>query len=231
LEILDEIPFSEWEFWEMHYISLYKSWGFNLVNGTKGGEGADEIMAMKIAQSLKGHKQSQSSINKRLASRRKRQEKTGSWSKPGTYEKIKAVREKNNSYKSIWTSELKAKQSNSIKEAYKKGTKVLSGGVLTPKLGKLNGVSRSVVQYDLRGNKIREWESAKQAGESLGLFGRGCGSAIISCCKLKGLSSKGFIWLYKESEVTPREVIKKIEERKEFVKQNMRAKQSLRWNA
>jgi hypothetical protein len=186
---------------------------------------------MKIAQSLRGHKQSQETIDKRLTSRQEHKKKTGSWSKPGTYEKIKAVREKNNSYKSIWTSELKAKQSNSIKEAYKKGTKVLSGGVLTPKLGKLNGVSRSVVQYDLRGNKIREWESAKQAGESLGLFGRGCGSAIISCCKLKGLSSKGFIWLYKESEVTPREVIKKIEERKEFVKQNMRAKQSLRWNA
>ena len=41
VEILDEIDFSEWEFWEKYYISLYKSWGFNLVNGTPGGDGGD----------------------------------------------------------------------------------------------------------------------------------------------------------------------------------------------
>lgn len=28
-----------WEFWEQHYISLYKSWGFKLCNHTNGGEG------------------------------------------------------------------------------------------------------------------------------------------------------------------------------------------------
>jgi len=39
LEILDEVEISEWEFWERHYICLIKSWGFNLVNGTDGGEG------------------------------------------------------------------------------------------------------------------------------------------------------------------------------------------------
>jgi len=39
LEILDEVEISEWEFWEKHYICLIRSWGFNLVNSTKGGEG------------------------------------------------------------------------------------------------------------------------------------------------------------------------------------------------
>jgi group I intron endonuclease len=39
LEILDEVPESEWPFWERYYISLYKSWGFNLMNGTLGGDG------------------------------------------------------------------------------------------------------------------------------------------------------------------------------------------------
>jgi len=38
LEIIDEVLCSEWQFWEKHYISLYKSWGFNLTNQTPGGE-------------------------------------------------------------------------------------------------------------------------------------------------------------------------------------------------
>jgi hypothetical protein len=38
LMILDEVPIKEWEFWEIHYISLCKSWGFRLTNMTNGGE-------------------------------------------------------------------------------------------------------------------------------------------------------------------------------------------------
>lgn len=39
LNIIDEVPKEEWSFWEKHYISLYKSWGFKLTNGTDGGDG------------------------------------------------------------------------------------------------------------------------------------------------------------------------------------------------
>ncbi len=38
IAIIDEIPISEWEFWERHYISLFKSWGFRLLNVNGGGE-------------------------------------------------------------------------------------------------------------------------------------------------------------------------------------------------
>lgn len=38
VQIIDEVLFSEWQFWEMHYISLYKSWGFDLTNHTGGGD-------------------------------------------------------------------------------------------------------------------------------------------------------------------------------------------------
>lgn len=38
-EILDIVNDIEWEFWERHYISLYKSWGFKLTNMTDGGDG------------------------------------------------------------------------------------------------------------------------------------------------------------------------------------------------
>lgn len=39
IEVVDVISTDEWEFWEQHYISLYKSWGFKLTNLTKGGGG------------------------------------------------------------------------------------------------------------------------------------------------------------------------------------------------
>jgi len=39
IEVIDIVSLYEWEFWEQHYISLYKSWGFNLTNLTKGGRG------------------------------------------------------------------------------------------------------------------------------------------------------------------------------------------------
>lgn len=38
IEVLDIVPDDEWMFWEIFWISQIKSWGFNLVNGTLGGE-------------------------------------------------------------------------------------------------------------------------------------------------------------------------------------------------
>lgn len=43
LFILEEVAISEWQFWEQYYISLYKSWNFDLINMTVGGEGGDTI--------------------------------------------------------------------------------------------------------------------------------------------------------------------------------------------
>lgn len=45
--IIDIVPENEWAFWEKHYISLYSSWGFDLTNGTLGGEGVVATMEVK----------------------------------------------------------------------------------------------------------------------------------------------------------------------------------------
>ena len=50
MECVDEVPLSEWVFWEQHYISLYKSWGFKLVNLTIGGDGT---LGYRYSQELK----------------------------------------------------------------------------------------------------------------------------------------------------------------------------------
>jgi hypothetical protein len=39
INVIDEVPTSDWKFWEKHYISLFKSWGFKLNNINNGGGG------------------------------------------------------------------------------------------------------------------------------------------------------------------------------------------------
>ena len=39
IHLLDEVSSDGWEFWERFYISLFRSWGFNLTNSTPGGDG------------------------------------------------------------------------------------------------------------------------------------------------------------------------------------------------
>src|SRR6185437_14668181 len=41
IELINEVPEDNWEFWEKFYIGLFMSWGFRLTNMTKGGEGCN----------------------------------------------------------------------------------------------------------------------------------------------------------------------------------------------
>ena len=59
IEEIDEVLMDEWQFWEQHYISLYKSWGFKLTNLTFGGEGTfgykfSEECKLKMSKIQKG---------------------------------------------------------------------------------------------------------------------------------------------------------------------------------
>ena len=55
IELIDEVPKCDWEFWERHYIKLFKSCGAKLYNGTDGGNG---ILTQRLFDSKKGQKQS-----------------------------------------------------------------------------------------------------------------------------------------------------------------------------
>lgn len=39
LHIIDEVSISDWKFWEIYWISQFRTWGFDLTNLTDGGEG------------------------------------------------------------------------------------------------------------------------------------------------------------------------------------------------
>ena len=56
---------------------------------------------------------------------------------------------------------------------------------------------KSVLQYDLKGNFIKQWIGIKNASEILKING----SDIGECCRNKRKTAGGYIWRFKESEV------------------------------
>lgn len=75
--LLDEVEHNSWDFWERHYISLYRSWGFNLTNANFGGDGVMQYMRhtpeakLKIGAAGKGRVKSPETIAKIVETRRK----------------------------------------------------------------------------------------------------------------------------------------------------------------
>lgn len=39
IQVIDIVPIEEWVFWEIYWISQMKTWGFDLINYTNGGDG------------------------------------------------------------------------------------------------------------------------------------------------------------------------------------------------
>lgn len=70
IELVHECPIEEIDFWESHYISLYRSWGFDLKNLTLGGQsgGPPSLESrIKMRNAKLGTKQSPETIKKRSA--------------------------------------------------------------------------------------------------------------------------------------------------------------------
>ena len=63
------------------------------------------------------------------------------------------------------------------------------------KLGKPTLKQKPVLQYDLEGNFIREWEKIKYACEALDKINNT--SSITSCCKGRQKTAFGYVWKYK----------------------------------
>lgn len=71
-----------------------------------------------------------------------------------------------------------------------------------------------VMQFDTKGNYIKTWNSITQAVEGVG--GKGSGSWLISCCKNKAYTYKGYCWIYKSDFTTFDEVKSNILNKKEL---------------
>lgn len=83
-------------------------------------------------------------------------------------------------------------RSENMKHAVKMGLINFKDRKQVDRSGALNPMAKSVIQYDLTGNKIQEYETLTKAAQSVG----GCRVAIRNCAEGKTKKSSGYIWRY-----------------------------------
>lgn len=182
---IDFVPLSEFAFWERHYISLFKSWGFTLMNLTDGGEGIfgykfDEESKLKISRSksmdvyevdencnIVNHFESTADaaifygINKSAIQRNLSGKNKSCHSKVFTYN-VESL--DSNEIKSIF---------DTMKSRHKRG----------------------VLQYDKDWNLISEYDSIFSAAKTVGVKND---SKIGEACLNKNKTCYGYRWAFKQ---------------------------------
>jgi group I intron endonuclease len=182
LYIIDKVPENEWEFWEQYYIRECEIIGFKLTNGTRGGDGnhnpSNEVRE-KISSSLLNYFREHNAWNKG---------KTGiSFGYPkgksrSTQDAFLNSKRKRELYKSRKPWNFGKKMSLEQREKLS-----ISRSGISP-------IKRKIVQYDLSGNKLCEWECMRDAINTLGLSRK-----TLKKCLIGRFENDGkFIWKYKE---------------------------------
>jgi len=172
--ILDEVEFREESFWEKHYISLYRSWGFKLTNATSGGEGTVGL--------------------KRTVETRAKM------SKPKTLDG-KKVLEWLFEHKAVRFSCLpeaynKCRRNTNIKWSLETFRKLVKKTNLIVVDQKHVRSTQRVLQYTIDNKLVKEWVDIKQVA----LHYETNFSTIAAACSKLGSSSYGFKWCYKKDQ-------------------------------
>ena len=179
LEVIDKCgdDKEEWKFWEGHYISLFKSWGFKLTNANlKGGGGPTSY-----------------SEKSKLKMRKPR--------KPGTGEKISKALKANNHSK-YYTPEIRQHLSNVLKGRPKPFTPEHLTNV---SLANLLTQGKLIECYDLNGNFIKEFPCLREAQiwlieqklSNSKNISNNVSKQIKDCCVGRQKTCHGYKWKYK----------------------------------
>lgn len=77
---------------------------------------------------------------------------------------------------------------------------------------------KSILQYSLEGNFIKEWSNISKAALSLN---KKLGAAIVENCSKKRKSAYGFIWRYKENPLEKNFIYKKYKSNKPIIQYDL----------
>lgn len=144
--------------------------GYNLKDGGFGGGGFSEETLKKMSESRKGKKQSEETIRKRFENMRG--ENHPNYGKPLSEDVRQKVSDSKKGEKHhIYGKHLTEEHKEKIKTS-------------------LNG--QRVVQYDLRKNLIKIWDSMGEIERELGISK----ANVSACCRGKLRTAGGFIWEY-----------------------------------
>jgi len=197
--IIDCVEEKEWQFWEIHYISYFKSIGCRLTNGTKGGDqppstkGRKHSEESKIKMSLTKKGKKIPWLNKGFRSEKHKNNLSMSL-------KGRKSEKKGKKYEEIYGLEKADKLKNKLKKIHKG----LFSGKNHPMYGRhhteetKNRLSefftKKVIQKDLNNNVIQKFKSIKDASEKTGIS-----ECVIKYnCQGKNKKIKNFKWEYGE---------------------------------
>ena len=210
INVIDEVPQEEWEFWEQYWISQLRCWGFSLTNLTTGGYGGNgyrhtKKSKQKMRKSKLGNKLSKEHKLKISKSVKQKFIEDPGYNRSGNNLKKEIGKEllynlyiKENlsipkiskilgfGEKKIWDS-LKENNISKPKEVWKKQLST------QPK--------KVVLQYDLSGKFIKDWLGLDIIQSELGINK----SNIANCCRGISKSAGNYIWRYKDEfiEINP----------------------------
>ena len=194
ISIIDIVPTDDWQFWEQYWIEQFKQWGFNLTNIAKGGYDNSYNRSDKTKKKMRDSK-----LGKPLSEEQK--------------EKI------SKSVKEDWKNNPREVEKYIIITKEELFQRYIIENLSMPKLSKLFGCSKAtifrnlhehgikkgkevwikqlstnpkkvVLQYDLKGNLIKEWSSLSEI--DLGILN------ISNCCLGRAITAGGYIWRYKD---------------------------------
>jgi len=191
IEQLDSCNFDNWKQLEQYWIAQFRAWGFNLVNLTNGGEGAigyKHTEKQKLNNSLR---------NKGKIISQETRDKI-SKNKKGIKHSEKTKKKLSQSHIGILNSEKTRKKisdGNRGKtvsvESRQKISKALKGK--KKKFKERDGKKKAILQYDLNGNFIKEWESITIAANETNILHTSISNNLKNLSKTAGK----FIWKYK----------------------------------
>ena len=198
VSILDEVPIDEWEYWEKYWIEQFKNWNFRLTNISEGGRGPNgyrhnKKSKKKMRQLKLGTKLSEEHKNKISKSGKKYHKDNPSYNMKG--KNIRIYINKNLLYDLYITQNLSMPQiSKKLNISEKKIFDNLHHYDIKKEDGwwlsdLSNKYKKPVLQYDLKGNLIKEWDGIVDIKSKL-KFNT---SNIASCCRGLIKSSNNFI--------------------------------------
>jgi hypothetical protein len=204
IEVIDEVPEGEWQFWEQYWIEQFRQWGFNLTNLTIGGQGGNGYKhtsdsKKKMRKSKLGSKLPELQKKKISDSIKKLAKLNPNYNRSGN--NIKREIDKELLYKLYITENLSTtKIANKLKFSKKKiWDSIQEHGIYKDKeiwKEQLSSKPKKVVlQYDLGGKLVKEWNCLVDISKELG-FNK---SNIANCCRGIGVSVSGYIWRYKDN--------------------------------
>jgi len=194
IELIEEVNIQEWKTWECFWIEQFRQWGFKLKNKNRGGGGSTKWTLEQKENKTRREKLSKSLKGKNLGKKSRLGKKQSLISKTKMSMAHKGVPLSQNHKQAI----SKAMEGHSKNNEWRKNLSKSSS----------KSFGRPVLQKDLNGNIIKEWETGKLASQVLNLSY----TAINNCCrnnnkniirqrdknKLGKYTSFNYIWEYKK---------------------------------